>query len=189
MGDIELEIFAQRLRELRISLGMTQKEFASELNITASALSSYEKNNINPSISIAKRIAEKYHVSIDWLCGLTDKQNYDSKIKTYNDLFRILFEIEDSCKDTLFLSHAIECAPISSPTIYELNGISFSEDDVQKFITEWAKMKKLHEDNIIDDEVYNLWKEKILNRDYYFLPDGGFSDLMMNSKPTDNKSN
>ena len=61
MNDLDLDIFAQRLKELRTTLGITQKDFASELGITAAALSSYEKNNINPSISVAKRIAEKYH--------------------------------------------------------------------------------------------------------------------------------
>ena len=95
MGDIELEIFSQRLRELRLSLEMTQKEFAKELGITASALSSYEKNNINPSISIAKRIAEKYHVSIDWLCGLSDKKDLKHPFQTYGDIVSVLFDIDD----------------------------------------------------------------------------------------------
>ena len=50
MGDNELQVFADRLRELRKSLNLTQKEFADKIGITAAALSSYENNQINPSI-------------------------------------------------------------------------------------------------------------------------------------------
>ena len=66
------EIFSQRLRELRASKEKTQAEFVEGLGITASALSSYEKNTKNPSINVVKRIAKKYNVSIDWLCGLSE---------------------------------------------------------------------------------------------------------------------
>lgn len=166
MGDIELEIFAQRLRELRTSLGMTQKDFANELNITASALSSYEKNNINPSISIAKRIAEKYHVSIDWLCGLSDKMTYNNKIESYTDLYKILFEIESSEHlEFCTVTTTINCGIIDTYPEYremDIQAIYFEDSNIISFMDEWQKMKVLHDSNTIDDDVYNLWKEKIL---------------------------
>ena len=37
MGDLELQIFADRLKHLRVSLGLTQSEFVEKLGITASA--------------------------------------------------------------------------------------------------------------------------------------------------------
>ena len=57
MGDTELQVFSDRIKKLRLSLNMTQKKFAEEIGITASALSSYEKNLKNPSIAVAKKIA------------------------------------------------------------------------------------------------------------------------------------
>ena len=39
MGDIELQIFANRLKEFRTENGLTQKEFAEKIGVTAAALS------------------------------------------------------------------------------------------------------------------------------------------------------
>lgn len=180
----EFEALGSRLKSLRSQLNMNQTEFAEFIGISTSTLSAYEIGAKNPSIGIFKSIAEKCHVSIDWLCGLTDNQNYDKKIETYNDLFRMLFEIEDSCEGTIYLSYDIDCTPFDSSTRYELNSISFLEDTAQKFITEWGKMKKLYTDNIIDDEVYNLWKEKILKKNYISTPNGGFSNQIIIPEPS-----
>lgn len=91
MGDVELETFSYRLKKFRNSLGITQKEFAKNIGITAAALSAYENNTINPSISIAKKICEKYQISLDWLCGLSEEKETISKINNYKDVaIRIL---------------------------------------------------------------------------------------------------
>lgn len=63
MGDIELEVFSERLKSLRLELNMTQKEFAEKIGVTAAALSAYENNQKNPSIAVAKRISEKFNIS------------------------------------------------------------------------------------------------------------------------------
>ncbi len=162
MGDIELEIFSERLKELRSSLKMTQKDFAMELNITASALSSYEKNNINPSISIAKRIAEKYNVSIDWLCGLSEKRNYNDTINTYGDAIRLLFKLDESLD--IAISADFTDAPGFDHIPIPYADLNFGNLKMQEFLREWEKMKELHDHCTIDDEVYSLWKEKTLKK-------------------------
>ena len=62
MGDIELQIFADRLKELRLRRNLTQKDFAEKIGVTAAALSAYENNLKNPSVAVAKRIADASHV-------------------------------------------------------------------------------------------------------------------------------
>ena len=74
MDNIESNAFPQRLRELRQRQFMTQKDFANKLGITASALSAYEKNTVNPSLSIVLKIAETFDVSLDWLCGRSNNE-------------------------------------------------------------------------------------------------------------------
>ena len=96
MGDMELQVFSDRIKKLRLSLDMTQKKFAEEIGITASALSSYEKNLKNPSIAVAKKIAETFRVSIDWLCGLSDKMKNGNEPETYADVIDLLVKIEKS---------------------------------------------------------------------------------------------
>ena len=98
MGNDSLQIFADRLRLYRKQIGKTQKEFVEGLSITPSALSSYEKNNINPSIATVKEIAEKYNLSIDWLVGLTDNESNDKEITNCSDVIELLFKIEAATK-------------------------------------------------------------------------------------------
>lgn len=140
MGDIELQIFSDRLKELRTSLGLTQTQFVDGLGITASALSAYEKNLKNPSISVAKRIAEKYNISIDWLCGFSNSPNYAGEFRTYSDIIESLVKIEQKIKITCDSSRIL---------IYNKK--------MNKFLGDWRGMINLHSNGTIDDNLYNLW--------------------------------
>lgn len=103
MGDIDLETFSYRLKKFRNSLGLTQKDFAKNIGITAAALSAYETNTINPSISIAKKICEKYQISLDWLCGLSEEKEIRPEINNYKDVaVRILELLELDVSPYLF---------------------------------------------------------------------------------------
>ena len=95
MDNKELSVFAERLRNLRNELGISQTEFVDGIGITASSLSAYEKNSKIPSIGVVKKIAEKYNVSIDWLCGLSEDKQINQEIKTYSDLFKVLRKINN----------------------------------------------------------------------------------------------
>lgn len=149
MGDMELQVFADRLKKLRAEKGLTQAEFIKDLGITASALSAYEKNLKNPSISVAKRIAEKYNVSIDWLCGLSDTIQHDSiNIKTYSDIIKLWSESRKSLSTLEKISNNFQ-------------------DKMRTFIHEAMQMEKLKNDKMIDDELYDLWIEKSIKKYNY----------------------
>lgn len=47
MNNSDLQIFSERLKQLRNSLNITQKEFAKKIGVTAAALSAYENNQKN----------------------------------------------------------------------------------------------------------------------------------------------
>lgn len=81
----ELQTFGQRLKLLRTELGLTQRQFAERIGITASALSAYETGQKNPSVGVAVDVALAYGESLDWLCGLSrdsDRNIQNSSIRT-----------------------------------------------------------------------------------------------------------
>ena len=82
----ELDIFAIRIKQLRESLKMTQKEFSGHIGIKQQTLSGYERGLMKPPLDVAKGIAEKCHISIDWLCGLSDKMKNGNEPETYADV-------------------------------------------------------------------------------------------------------
>ncbi len=159
MGDFS--ILAIRIKELRKTIKMTQKEFSIYVGCTAATLSAYENGSKSPSLEIIKGIAEKCNVSIDWLCGLTDKKTYSDEIETYGDGIRLLLKLEKSFD----ISLSYDWIKLESfQTMDCVASISFGNDKIQDFIREWEKMKKVHDDFTIDDDVYNLWIEKTLKK-------------------------
>ena len=153
MGDIELQVFADRLKELRFKKNITQKDFAEKIGVTAAALSAYENNVKNPSIAVAKRIAEVFHVSIYWLCGLTDKESYSEQFETFSDIIQILFRIDSESPFTF----SLEVDPYSRKA-----SIVFDSPKIVQFIKEWEKIRQVYGQKLIDNDVYALWQEKEL---------------------------
>lgn len=158
MGDMELQLFADRLKELRLEKGLTQAQFVEGLGITTSALSAYEKNLKNPSISVAKRIAEKYNVSIDWLCGLSAKKTLSGTFSTYGDIVTTLFEI-DNCTEIVLIKE-------KESEFHPLTGVFFDEPIINSFLEEWLDASNiLHNTSInkaITQTMYNSWKKSKL---------------------------
>ncbi len=68
--------FGNRLKELRLNAGLSQKQLADKLWITKSAVSYYELSERNPSPEILIKIAKVFHVTTDYLLGIEDKQKY-----------------------------------------------------------------------------------------------------------------
>ena len=60
---------ASRLKELRLSKELTQKQIAEQLNITREAYALYETEKNKPPIDTLIKIADIYHVSLDYLTG------------------------------------------------------------------------------------------------------------------------
>lgn len=56
-----------RLRQVRLSKGMNQKELAEALNLSQAAISGYETGKYDPGMKIWKSIAEYFGVSVDYL--------------------------------------------------------------------------------------------------------------------------
>ena len=64
-----MSIFSTRLRELRASRKITQKQAAKETGISERAYQHYELDTLEPSIGNAGKLADFYNVSLDYLTG------------------------------------------------------------------------------------------------------------------------
>lgn len=59
----------KRIKELRISNGLTQKDLAAFLGLTPKMISFYELGQRTPPSDIILKLAEKFNVSTDYLLG------------------------------------------------------------------------------------------------------------------------
>lgn len=76
-----MDAFSKRLRLLRNERGWKQTEFAEKLNFSGAMASAYE-NGREPSYDMLVQIARLFHVSTDYLLGLTAVKQADPSALT-----------------------------------------------------------------------------------------------------------
>jgi len=64
--------FHERLYQLRKEARLTQENMANELGIVFRSYRRYECGESEPTLSTLLQIAAYFHVSLDYLAGLTD---------------------------------------------------------------------------------------------------------------------
>ena len=67
----------EKLKSLRIEKKLTQKQVADRIGLAISAVSSYESGTRYPSYDVLAKLARIFHVSTDYLLGMTDARNVD----------------------------------------------------------------------------------------------------------------
>lgn len=72
MKDVDMHIFAKRLKQKRKEEGLTTLELGKQVNISDAQISRYETENRVPSLANAIKIANYFGVTIDWLAGQED---------------------------------------------------------------------------------------------------------------------
>jgi transcriptional regulator with XRE-family HTH domain len=65
--DESLKGFGNRLKEVRLKLGLIQKDFAEKMGITGSFISELEKGKKAPGMSVLKRLSNEFNISLDYL--------------------------------------------------------------------------------------------------------------------------
>ena len=63
-----------RIKQLRIQMGISQEKLAEELNVSRSAIAKWETDGGVPELNNLLQIAKKFDISIDELTGNMEKQ-------------------------------------------------------------------------------------------------------------------
>ena len=113
-------------------------------------------------------IAKYLDVSIDWLCGF---EKSDKGVTTLKDVAEMIFAIADCPNiefDTIVSPEGQNEYCIGGKPEYDsFGGMKLRRGSsllFQNFLESFMKFYNLYRDNAIDDEVYDLWKEKELKK-------------------------
>lgn len=81
-----LKVFGERARILRLSKRITQKELSQMSSVSVVTISSYESKNATkmPSALTVVRIAQALGVSLDYLCGVDEKEKTAGEMRRLN---------------------------------------------------------------------------------------------------------
>ena len=64
-------MLSKRIYELRMSFGWTQVQLAQKIGVTKQTVSTWETDNIQPSIDMLVNLSNIFNVTTDYLLGLT----------------------------------------------------------------------------------------------------------------------
>lgn len=89
--------FQNIFKELRIASGMTQTETAEKLGISRSTIGMYEIGAREPDFETLEKIADFFHVNMDYLLGRTKAAPANGEARYYlnddaRDMAQFLFE-------------------------------------------------------------------------------------------------
>lgn len=68
-----------RVKELRAVFGITQQQLADLVHVSARTIISIEKEQYSPSLMLAYRIAEVFHVTVEDLCCLEENKRLEDQ--------------------------------------------------------------------------------------------------------------
>lgn len=158
-----------RIKELRTSKNLTQEDIAKMVKVSKATISNYEKGKVSPPIELLIKLAERYDVSIDWLCGLSNEEI--PRLMSYGDAFFRLVEIDKvigfSVEDVTFFSNLRGTAVLFDATL-------------TKALEEYQEMVNLRDNNTISEHLFNLWisdKVQQLDKQYRLLSNQTLKNL------------
>lgn len=138
--------FSERLVSLIKQTGITQARFAADLGITPQAASYYVKGR-EPSFDLLVKIAEYFHVSTDYLIGVS--KNECVSIGNYGDVVNVLLTMVNDGLLTFTVDEPVE----------NMNNLSFSilNHECTEFFIEYSRMIKLYSTGSISGKAFGTW--------------------------------
>ena len=158
-------MFAEKIFELRKKKGITQREVADAVGITAASISAYEKGTKIPPLDTAIAVAKYFGVSLDYLCGLQDGDSIKGQNElTRADVLRMLSAIrENAFGVSVYCSTDSDRTPPYTTSIL----INSKTDWANRYFEKFDTLVKLCKSGDIDAEVLEAWKDKKLSEPEY----------------------
>ncbi|MCD7865587.1 MAG: helix-turn-helix domain-containing protein [Clostridiales bacterium] len=168
---MNIKELGRRIRLLRSNLGLNQTTFAENIGITQSTLSSYEKGNATPSLDVLTSITANFHVSLDWLVGISESKFSVSSVSDIanfffqmNDLNEVRYELEINdhlANDTETEANRWYC----SLKFYGNSKGHPANQEICQILSDLEENRDSFESYFTSKDLFDLWKEQQLK--YY----------------------
>lgn len=102
-----VNLFSERLKELRKKKGLTQEEASKKLDIARTTYSGYERGTSEPDFNILNKLSRFYDVDLNWLVGEEKESDYALPEEI---ILKVIKEAEDEYKVSLRDDPVVESA-------------------------------------------------------------------------------
>lgn len=135
---------SEKLKNLRIDHGLSQKELAAKLNIAQASISDYERGIRPVQTTTLAAYARAFQINMDELLPMAiDTQNIISTLLYLDQLIPLI----------------IECHPSGKTYMMFQAGI------LDEFLSEWKEMKSKRVHGLISEEQYKQWENMFLQKE------------------------
>lgn len=148
---LPIDKLPERIKAIREDIPMTQKEFSDLLGIKQQTLSGYETGKMKPPIDVLAMISQKCNISIDWMCGISEKRQSQREFVTGADVIQTLAELN---KAVYFFVD--RCRTDDG----EYQAIIIPDSAIQLFLNDWKSMLNIYRNGTITESLYKLWLEE-----------------------------
>ena len=129
-GEVWITLFpAERIKELRENMNVSQSKLANDLLIGQSTMSEYENGVKQPPISVLIKIADYFNVSLDYLTGRT---NIKMTISTLQDKLVTESGNKMSIRDIIQLDSDEKEAIINLIKLFNKTKISLGDKKIKR---------------------------------------------------------
>ena len=134
----------ERIRDIRKAAGIkTQQDFAERLGVSTETISKIEQGKNTVTVALAKKVADEFNTTLDYIYGLSDDTNDDAAtmLLYLKKLFN--YRIDGDNKDWFIIS-VKKC--------------------VLDFFTDYKQATDLFKSDKIPEEVFNLWVDNLKSK-------------------------
>ncbi|MCQ2436207.1 MAG: helix-turn-helix domain-containing protein [Clostridia bacterium] len=85
----------ENIKILRTQIGMSQVDLAKALHVSKQCVSNWENDNIQPSVEMLIKMADFFHVSIDYILGRNATQSIDASSLTDEQYTHVRMIVKD----------------------------------------------------------------------------------------------
>ena len=95
--------FGKKLRECREAKSLSQKELANLLNTSYSVVGKYERDEMQPSIKVAKKLANLLNTTVGYLLGENEDADLFKNPKML-DRLKAINKLSDNEKEHIYIT-------------------------------------------------------------------------------------
>ena len=178
--------FGKRLKEIRAKAEKTQAEFAKTIGVTAASVSAWESGVKKPNIDVAFEIAEKFNVSIDWLCGKKVRmkgKEHENRIY-YSEIYEIVLHLYKCGILDITFSQYEDYEPdmdtgYARTIVREKADVGFQEQGISAFIKGIVTLTNLYKTDVLPKDVYETSIQGLKGKDSTHYIDTNTNKIMV----------
>lgn len=151
-------LFSYRLRKARLDSNIKQNELAEKSGIAATTISAYENSSKSPSLENAATLADTLGVSLDWLCGIDNKetsQNKNQSIEIIKSLMLLMKKLNYDINTEIYKGYERQYVKLYYNSLWYINNVI---DECNLII----KLEK--SSNIITDEMVQTLENALIDK-------------------------